>query len=63
MEQKQNEGCLVCDKQNPDKEWVDDIYEAEKRRFCSLHCQARFETEPEQYVGPTQGLVRPQGYS
>ncbi len=63
MNQTQNKGCLVCGGQSPEKEWVDEIYEAEKRRFCSAHCQARFETEPERYVGPTQGLVRPRGYS
>ena len=65
MDKKQSDekGCLVCGRGEPEKGWVDETYEAQNCRFCSLHCQAKFEVEPEPYAPEVKTLVRPLGYS
>lgn len=55
--------CLVCGNSAPDKEWIDEIYAAQRCRFCSPHCQAKFEADPPRYMEDAQTLLRPLGYS
>jgi YHS domain-containing protein len=57
------DSCLVCGKSEPEKEWMDETYEAQPCRFCSPHCQARFEASPQSYVAHAEFLLRPLGYS
>lgn len=65
MDNRNPENCLVCNRSEPEpeKEWVDEVYEAEPCRFCSPHCQAWFEAEPQDYVAEGHSLRRPLGYS
>ena len=58
-----SQNCLVCQRSEPEKEWVDETYAAQPCRFCSPHCQARFETSPQNYVAGAEFLLRPLGYS
>ena len=58
-----SENCLVCGRSEPEKEWVDECYEAQPCRFCSPHCQARFESQPQSYIAGAHSLLRPLGYS
>jgi len=62
-DQNSREGCLVCGTDAPEQAWVDETYEAQPCRFCSPHCQAKFEAEPEPYAPEIKTLVRPLGYS
>lgn len=55
--------CLVCGTSKPEKEWVDETYHAQPCRFCSPHCQAKFEDSPQNYVANSDFLRRPLGYS
>lgn len=57
------QNCLVCGKSEPEKEWVDETYEAQPCRFCSPHCQAKFEDSPQNYLAHADSLRRPLGYS
>ncbi len=63
MDNRNPENCLVCNRSEPEGEWLDEVYQAQPCRFCSPHCQARFEAEPQDYVEEAHGLRRPLGYS
>jgi len=52
----------MCGTDKPEQEWVEETYEAERRRFCSAHVRAKFEAEPEPCIGETQALCQPLGY-
>lgn len=60
--QTQRENCLVCGTDRPQKEWLEEIYEAQNCRLCSPHCQAKLEADPEHYVPDARTLTRPLGY-
>ncbi len=47
----------------PQPVWLNETYEGFVCLFCSPRCRANFEADPERFIGPTQGLVRPLGYS
>ena len=57
------QNCLVCKRSEPDREWTDEIYAAQHCRFCSPHCQAKFEAQPTRYMADAETLLRPLGYS
>ena len=57
------EPCLVCGSEVAPGEGVREVYEGRPCCFHSRECQARFEADPERYLGETQDLVRPLGYS
>lgn len=63
MDKNQSTNCLVCGKSEPEKDWVDETYQAQPCRFCSPHCQAKFEDSPQNYVANSDFLRRHLGYS
>jgi len=62
-ESEQGKACRSCGKDNEEATALEAIYEGEPHHFCSPDCQAKFEADPERYVGETQALCRPPGYS
>lgn len=57
------QNCLVCGKREPEKEWIDETYAAQLCRFCSPHCQAKFESNPQTYAPNCDFGRKPLGYS
>lgn len=54
--------CLVCEREIPLPERILESYEGHLCCFCSPRCQARFEADPERYLGETVSLSHPPGY-
>ena len=63
MNDSECENCVVCRRQAVSGEGIDESYEGERLHFCSPECQAKFEADPERYIGETQALNRPLGYT
>lgn len=63
MEKDVQDTCLVCGREVAAEEGIRESYEGRRLCFCSPEDQAKFEADPERYVGETQCLVRPLGYS
>jgi YHS domain-containing protein len=57
------ERCITCGAEVAPGEGIRSSYGGEVRIFCSPQHQARFEQDPERYVGETQDLSRPPGYT
>ena len=63
MSERDLQQCLVCGRRVAPAEGLREVYEGRSCRFCSPECQARLEQDPEPYLGTTQDLLRPPGYS
>lgn len=55
--------CIVDGQTQPESAWINQNYEGYRCLFCSDHCRAKFEADPEQFIGETQTLEQPLGYS
>ncbi|MBW3634997.1 MAG: NAD(P)/FAD-dependent oxidoreductase [Armatimonadetes bacterium] len=55
--------CIMGNHDEPENEWINEIYEGVVCLFCSERCRAAFEADPETHLGETQALVRAPGYS
>lgn len=57
------ERCITCGNEIPAGSGIHEVYEGQRLPFCSPECQAKFESDPERYIGETQSLARPPGYT
>jgi YHS domain-containing protein len=62
MAEERRESCRVCGREVAPEAGIRESYEGHRCCFCSPECQARFEADPEQYLGETQCLTQPPGY-
>ena len=62
MKEDERGCCLVCGSDVAPGEGIRESYEGTRCVFCSPGCQAKFEADPERYLGETQCLVQPPGY-
>jgi len=61
--ERDDQHCLVCNREIGATGGFHEVYEGRCCSFCSPKCQARLEQDPEAYLGETQDLLRPLGYS
>ena len=63
MDKRERKTCLVCGQAVTVEAGISACYEGQRCSFCSAKCQAKFEADPERYVGATQCLSHiPPGY-